>query len=70
MQEDIHEEVTRESNGLTFQTLQRLTFPAQKELTSLSCFAANAALDERDGQHLKQTTTINVKYKPEIQNNR
>ena len=66
MQDDIHEEVTREGNGLTFQTLNRLTFSAQRELTSLSCFASNKALDERKGVHLKQTTTINVKFKPEI----
>lgn len=65
-QDDIHEEVTRESNGLTFQTLNRLTFSAQRELTSLSCFASNKALDERKGVHLAQTTTINVKFKPEI----
>ena len=69
-QDDIHEEVTRESNGLTFQTLNRLTFSAQKELTSLSCFASNDALDKRQGVHLKQTTTINVKFKPEILHNR
>merc|ERR1712050_377796 len=68
--DDIHEEVTRESNGLTFQTLNRLTFSAQKELTSLSCFASNDALDKRQGVHLKQTTTINVKFKPEILHNR
>ena len=66
LQDDIHEEVTREDNGLTFQTLNRLTFSAQRELTSLSCFASNKALDERKGVHLKQTTTINVKFKPEI----
>ena len=66
LQDDIHEEVTREDNGLTFQTLNRLTFSAQRELTSLSCFASNKALDERKGTHLKQTTTINVKFKPEI----
>ena len=66
-QDDIHEEVTREDNGLTFQTLNRLTFKAQRELTSLSCFASNSALDDRKGvHHLKQTTTINVKFKPEI----
>ena len=51
---------------MTFQTLNRLTFSAQRELTSLSCFASNKALDERKGTHLKQTTTINVKFKPEI----
>ena len=51
---------------MTFQTLNRLTFSAQRELTSLSCFASNKALDERKGVHLKQTTTINVKFKPEI----
>ena len=32
----------------------------------MSCFASNKALDERKGTHLKQTTTINVKFKPEI----
>ena len=58
--------MTREDNGLTFQTLNRLTFSAQRELTSLSCFATNDALDARKGVHLKQTTIINVKYKPEI----
>lgn len=65
-QDDIHEEVTREANGLTFQTLNRLTFSAQRELTSLSCFASNKALDERKGVHLVQSTTINVKFKPEV----
>ena len=66
LQDDIHEEVTREANGLTFQTLNRLTFSAQRELTSLSCFASNKALDERKGVHLVQSTTINVKFKPEV----
>ena len=49
---DIHEEVSE--RGDTFQTLNRLTFPAERKLTSLSCFAANQVLDEKKGQHLKQ----------------
>lgn len=64
--DDIHEEVSRESNGLTFTTTNRLTFQAQRKLTSLSCFASNQVLDQKHAVHLKRTTTINVKFRPEI----
>ena len=66
MQDDTHEEITRERNGLTFQTLNRVTFKAHRELTSLSCFASNKAMDDRKSTHLKETTTINVKFSPEV----
>ena len=64
---DTFEEYDREPNGWTFTTANRLTFKAQRQLTSLSCFAYNKVLAQRKGVHLKRATTINVKYKPEIE---
>lgn len=67
LQEDTHEDVTRETNGLTFKTTNRLTFQARRQLTSLSCFASNKVLDEKKAIHLKRDVTINVKYKPVVE---
>ena len=64
---DTYEEYDRESNGWTFTTTNRLTFKAQRQLTSLSCFAYNKVLATKKGVHLKRATTINVKYRPEIE---
>jgi len=66
-QDDTHEEITREVNGVTFKTVNRLTFQARRQLTSLSCFASNKVLDEKKAIHLKRDTTINVKYKPVVE---
>ena len=66
-QDDTHEEITREVNGVTFKTVNRLTFQARRQLTSLSCFASNNVLDEKKAIHLKRDTTINVKYKPVVE---
>ena len=66
-QEDTHEDITRESNGLTFRTTNRLTFQAKRQLTSLSCFASNKVLDEKKAIHLKRDVTILVKYRPVIE---
>ena len=66
-QDDTHEEISREENGVTFRTVNRLTFQAKRQLTSLSCFASNKVLDEKKSIHLKRDTTINVKYKPVVQ---
>eukprot|EP00094_Tigriopus_californicus_P006888 TCALIF_06634-PA protein Name:"Similar to HMCN2 Hemicentin-2 (Homo sapiens)" AED:0.02 eAED:0.03 QI:0/0.5/0.28/0.85/1/1/7/253/1111 len=62
---DMHEEISQ--TGQTFETLNRLSFPAERKLTSLSCFASNSVLDDKKGLHLKQDTTINVKFAPEIE---
>ena len=64
--DDIHEETKREENGLTFTTTNTLTFEAERELTSLSCFASNSVLDNKKETPLKRATNIHVKYKPEI----
>ena len=65
--DDIHEETKREENGLTFTTINTLTFEAERELTSLSCFASNSVLDNKKETPLKRATNIHVKYKPEIE---
>ncbi len=39
---------------MTFDTLNRLTFRAERRLTSLACFASNAVLDQEKGMHLSQ----------------
>ena len=67
--DDIHEETKREENGLTFTTINTLTFEAERQLTSLSCFASNSVLDDKKGTPLKRATNIHVKYKPEIEVN-
>ena len=64
--DDIHEETKREENGLTFTTINTLTFEAERQLTSLSCFASNSVLDNKKESPLKRATNIHVKYKPEI----
>ena len=64
---DTHETYVREANGWTFNTTNRLTFKAQRQLTSLSCFAYNKVLAAQKGVHLQKATVINVKYKPEIE---
>lgn len=61
---DFVEEVTK--RGYTYETLNQLTFKAERRLTSLSCFASNMVLDETKATHLTRATTINVKYRPEI----
>ena len=53
-------------NGNAFDTINQLTFRAERKLTSLSCFASNQVLDEQKGVHLTQATTINVRYRPRI----
>ena len=65
--DDIHEETKREENGLTFTTINTLTFEAERELTSLSCFASNSVLDNKKETPLKRATNIHVKYRPEIE---
>ena len=65
--DDIHEETKREENGLTFTTINTLTFEAERELTSLSCFASNSVLDNKKESPLKRATNIHVKYPPEIE---
>ena len=65
--DDIHEETKREENGLTFTTINTLTFEAERELTSLSCFASNSVLDNKKETPLKRATNIHVKYPPEIE---
>ena len=64
--DDIHEETKREENGLTFTTINTLTFEAERELTSLSCFASNSVLDNKKETPLKRATNIHVKFRPEI----
>ena len=64
---DTSETYVRESNGWTFNTTNRLTFRAQRQLTSLSCFAYNKVLSKSKGAHLKKATVINVRYKPHIE---
>ena len=54
-------------NGDTFDTINQLTFQAERKLTSLSCFASNRVLDEQKATHLTQATTINVRYKPRVE---
>lgn len=66
-QDDIHEQISREENGITFKTTNRITFQAKSQLTSLSCFASNKVLDDKKRIHLKKDTTINVKYRPIIE---
>ncbi len=53
-------------HGLTYDTLNRLTFKAERRLTSLACFASNAVLDQERGMHLSQATTVNVRFRPEV----
>ena len=65
--DDIHEETKREENGLTFTTINTLTFEAERELTSLSCFASNSVLDNKKETPLKRATNIHVKFRPEIE---
>ncbi len=48
-------------HGLTFDTLNRLTFRAERRLTSLACFASNAVLDQEKGMHLSQVGGIQWK---------
>ena len=67
--DDIHEETKREENGLTFTTINTLSFEAERQLTSLSCFASNSVLDDKKEPPLKRATNIHVKYKPEIEVN-
>ena len=62
---DATEEVTQAPDG-TFETLNQLTFRAERRLTSLSCFASNRVIDDAGGVHLKRATTVNVKFRPEI----
>ena len=59
----------------------KVTFKATRELTSLSCFATNKVMDDQkvdvfkancnqalscQMDHLAASSTVNVKYKPEI----